>query len=282
MDEEAYKKELQDAGVEIPVAETPKEEETPKEPEVEKTEEPEKPLETEPREQRKRSIYDDLKEKKQDLRAEKDAREQAERERDELRSQLESFQKENNLPEEESNDLLEYAAQKGADPELVKRIVDEARSNQPQIDPELRSRLDKFENWQKQNAVVIEKQMFEEEFNKTIPSLKELFPSANPDELNTMKVELDKLSHSQEMHDKPLDYVAFKHREQLNAFISPRKVGIESKGRNQVEETPTEFNPNADLSKMSAKQLEAWEATYRAAINEQSGVTGNGKKKMLL
>lgn len=282
-----YKKELQDAGVEIPVddsVESEKVEETPEAPEADKkAEEAEKPNESESREPRKRSIYDDYKDKKVELKSEREQREQAEHERDELKRQLEEVSQANSPEHKASpNGLLEYAEQAGADPELVKRIVEEARNGQQQIDPELKGRLERFENWQKQNASVLEKQMFEEEFNRTVPTLQSMFPTANTEELGTLKSELDKLSHSKEMHDKELDYVAFKHREHLSAFVSPKKVGMESKGRNQVGDNSSEFNPTADLTKMNAKELDAYEASYRKMVSEQGGVSGTGKNKILL
>lgn len=280
-----YKKELEASGVEIPVddsVESKKVEETPpEEPKPGKVEEPEKPLEPESKEVHKRSVYDALKEKKADLRSEREAREQAERERDELKRQLDDISQVNTPEKKETpTDLMEYAEQAGADPELVRRIL-EAKSA-PIVDPEIAHRLEKFEQWQKQNAHVLEKQMFEEEFNRTVPTLQTMFPSANAEELSAMKSELDKFAHTTGMHDKELDYVAFKHREQLSALVSPRVRGMESKGRNQVEDSPTDWNPNADLTQMSAKQLETWEAEYNKAANAERNLVGSGKNRTML
>lgn len=282
-----YKKELEANGVELPVddsVESEKAEEAPPEaPKAEeKAEEAEKTPESEPREPRKRSIYDDLKEKKADLRSEREAREQAERERDELKQKLDEFSR-TNSPEHKSDvptDVLEYAEQAGADPELVRRIL-EARPA-PVVDPSIAKGIEEFQQWKQQNAQILEKQLFEEEFTRTVPALQSMFPSANAEEINAMKSELDKFAHTPGMHDKDLDYVAFKHKEQLGALVSPRVRGMESKGRNQVDDSPTDWNPGADLTQMSAKQLEAWEAEYKKAVESSKSLVKSPGGKTIL
>lgn len=284
-----YKKILAENGVDLPKEEVeePKpelEKEPAKEPEAAPEKEPEKPLVEEPKVERKRTIYDDYKEKKAEVKSEREAREEAEHERDELKRQLESLQDPDRVEKKEDpKDVLEYATEKGADPELVRRIIDEARANQPKLDPEISQRLDRFESWQKQNAHVLEKQMFDEEFAQAAPKLKELFPGATAEELTAMKPELDKLSHSKEMHDKELDYVAFKNREHLSTLISPHKRGMESKGRNQVEDNSFEFDPSADLSRMNFAQQEAWNKMYQSAVaTEKEKLHTSAGKRIIL
>ena len=74
----------------------------------------------------------------------------------------------------------------------------------------------------------VEKQMFEEDFQKVTPALKELLPTASAEEMQAVKKEIDRLSHTKELHDKPLDYIAWKHKDTLTALVSPKKRGLES------------------------------------------------------
>lgn len=277
-----YKKELEANGVDIPEndsVESEKEEETPEAPEAELAEEAEKQPEPEPRERVARQLSDKYKEKKAELKSEREAREQAESERDELKNQLDNISR-TNSPENNGvpTDLMEYAEQAGADPELVRRIL-EARPVQV-VDPSIAKGLAEFQQWKQQNSQVIEKQMFEEEFTRTLPALQSMFPNANTEELGAMKSELDKYAHTTGMHDKDLEYVAFKHRENLSALVSPRSRGMESKGRNQVEDSPTDWNPNADLTQMNATQLDAWEKKYNEA--GKKSIVGSGNNRRML
>lgn len=282
--EAEYIKSLTDAGVdipEIPKSEPEHVEEPPKEPEQEpeskEEKEPEKqPLPESPKEPRKRSVYDDLK----DTRKEKKTLAE---ENEELKRQLAEFQSNNEDDEEDKpKGLLEFAAEKGADPELVERIVQAAREGitPNEIDPSLKKDLEEFKQWKTQNAQVIEKQLFNDEFVAVTPTLKELFPTATDENLASMKPVLDKLSHSKEMHDKELGYVAFKYRSELGAFVSPKKRGMEERGKTpDHDETASEVDyENLDYSKMNASQRAQFEKDYTGAVDKEKGIVRQGKR----
>ncbi len=257
---EAY----QNAGVDLPELNEP---EAPQATEEPKADEPkdQEPLKETERVERKRSIYDEYKEKKAELKSEKELREQAERERDDLKAKLEAVQTaETPQEKQEAQDELTAFAQKvNADPTALREMQQLfTKDIKPTIDPQLAARLDKFEAWQKDNAQVIEKQMFEEEFNKSVPSLKALIPNASDAEMQAVKAELDRLSHTQEYHDKDLEYIAWKHKDSLSALVSPKKRGLEPKGRVDAAEESFDFDPNADYSRLSPKERELWEAGY--------------------
>ncbi len=291
-DEEQYKKDLAAAGVELPKEEAAPEEKseeaTPDAKTEEKSEdEADKPTlkTTEPKVEpvKPRSIYDDLKDRKKELRTEKELREQAERERDELRTRLESVTEAKGDNPQVEEDALAYAKKVGADPELVQKIITEARKGfKAEIDPTLTERLDKFENWQKTNSKAIEAQMFNDEFEKTVPSLKNLFPNVNDDELKAMKAQLDTLSHTKEWHDKDLEYIAYKHKDTLSAVVSPKKRGMESKGRKQVEGSSFEFDPTADYASLSPQEKKQWEAAYKKATSSTDLITNAQGKKIII
>lgn len=299
-EEEKYQKELKDAGVEIPEAEAKPEKEPEKEPEkpakdAPAAEEPEKepkkeepdPLKDEPKEpQRKRSIYDDYKDKKLEAKTEKDLREKAERERDELKQKLEALGKAE-TPEEKkeaADDLEAFAAEIKADPAALRKMRDLfLKDFKLPTDEALKKDLDEFKAWKTQNASAIEKQAFADEFQKATPKLKELFPNASPEEMTAIREKLDAISHTKEWHDKSLPYVAFEHKNELSALISPKKRGMEGNQRKGDEGADSfEFDPNADYSTMTAKEREAWEAKYKELTKHDGLVTGANGKKIIL
>ena len=290
-EEEQYKKDLEAAGVEVPETkeepkEPAKEPEPTKEAPAEKTEEKKEepaPLQEEPKPQLKRSIYDDYKDKKAELKSEKETRETLERENAELKEKLEAIGKAE-TPEEKkdaADDLEAFAKKINADPSAIREMRDLfLKDYKPATDPQLADRLAKFEAWQAQNASTIEKQMFEEEFQKSAPKFKELFPSASPEEMTAIKTELDTISHTKDWHDKSLAYIAFEHKDKLSALISPKKRGMEGNDRRPDSESDSfEFDPNADYASMSGKEREAWETKYNEMTKSEGlSVGANGKK----
>lgn len=282
MDEETkYKEELLKNGVDLPELKAEEKKEEAPAPEVKKEEpkEPE-PLQEEPKEQRKRSIYDDFKENKRELKSERELREQAERERDDLARQVANFNQQGTEDEEPEDEFTAFARKTNADPEAVRELVALARKGN-QIDPALQKDLQEFKKWKSQNAGVLESQMFAEEFAKTLPSLKEMFPTVDENELSSLRKEIDVISHKTEWHDKDLDYVVFKNKDHLSQFVSPKKKGMETKGRADVDVSTFEFDGNADLSKMSSEERSKWEAEYHKAGKANEIRTEGGKRILL-
>jgi hypothetical protein len=282
--EKEYREELKANGVDLPELEEPTEPEESTEEPKEEPKEPTEPLQTEPKEQRKRSIYDEYKEKKAELKSERELREQAEKERDELQRKLDAA---STAPEHKQDDAeddaIAYAKKVGADSDLVRRIIEEARKglkNEP--DESLKKDLQDFKAWKSQNSKVMEQHMFNTEFEQTVPALKELFPKVSADELNAMKEKLDAISHTTEWHDKSLDYIAFKHKDELSALVSPKKRGMESNERKDVADISSDFDPNPDFTKMSLKQREAWEAEYNSMMKQSQGISQNAQGRKVI
>lgn len=290
MDEEQYKRDLEAAGVDVPEAKAEPAEEPPADKPAAPAEEPKKeeaaPLQDEPKEQRKRSIYDEYKDKKSELKSEKELREQAERERDEFKQKLDALG-EAKTPEEKkvaADDLEAFAQEIEADPAALRKMRDLfLKEVKVQSDETLQKDLDEFKKWKADNSTMLEKAAFETEFQTATPKLQELFPKASPEEMGAIKTELDKLSHTKEWHDKSLAYVAFEHKDQLTALISPKKRGMESSSRKPDAEAATfEFDPEADYTKMSLKEREVWETHYREMMKHEGLATGANGKKILI
>lgn len=259
---------------------------TPEEPEAEPegtlNGEPEalEPLQTEPKEPKKRSIYNDLKDTRNDLKSEREAREKAERDLTELRSKLDGKPS----VESKADDLDAFAAEIGADPQVIKKMQELFLKNMPAstISPELQTKLEQFEKWQETNSSAIEAQQFETEFQSAVPQLQKLFPNASKEDIVAMKSEIDNLAHTPEYHDKEIDYIAFKNQDKLSTIITPRKRGLESKGRVDATHTPSTFDPNADITKMSPKEAEAWEKGYNELTKNSELTTDSIGRRVML
>lgn len=307
MDEIKYKEELKANGVELDELDEKTEpeapEKEPKEPatDLEKKEEESKEkseekeptlIEKKPEEPRRpRSIYQDLKDKKSEAKTEKERADKAERERDELQQKLDAVAqdtKDGKKPSaEDEKDIITYAEEINADPDLVRRIIKEARKGVVSPDYEsLKKDIDQLktqgQKTTQENEKLLEQKHFDEEFSGVLPQIKELFPSANEEEIKTIKKELDALSHQKDWHDKDLDYIIFKKKESLSALVTPKRRGMESREKQDVPDNTFEFDPNPDFSKMTPKQRDEWETQYRQAGKFDGLLQSKDGKKLIL
>lgn len=289
-EEEQYKKDLEDKGIEVeeekkteepkveePVEEAPKEqpkEETPKE-ELPKQEE-----------FKKRSIYDEYKDKKSELKSEKDLREKFETENTELKEKLEALENADTPKEKQDalDDIDELAKEINADPEAIRKLQTVLMKGvKPTNDEALQKDLDDFKSWKTQNQKLMETQQFDKEFETVLPQIKSDFPKATDEELKTIKQSLDEVSHSKEYHDKSLDYVVFKEKETLTALISPKKKGMETKERKDIEVDNFVFDPNVDITKLSPTDFVKWEKAYKkVTASSEDLVVDNNKGAMII
>lgn len=267
-----------EAGVDLPElsepkpedsSEAPTAEETPKVETEAKAETPEAPKQPEA-EPRKRTIYDDYKEKKAELKSEKELREQVERERDELKQKLDALNSAGTPTEKKDaqDDLEAFALKINADPSVIREMRELFTKGQSP-DPSFLKDLEDFKQWRAQNSKALEQHAFEQEFKSALPSIKDLLPGASDEEMDAIKAEVDRLSHTKEFHDKPLDFVVFRNKSALSALISPKKPGPERKGRAESMGVAFEFDPNADLSKLSPDEFAKWEAAYKKATSAE-------------
>lgn len=275
--------EPQDTPEEKPEPEAPAPEEKP-EPEVVDKEEDNEPLqpESQPEPPKKRSIYDEYKDKKSELKSVTERAEEAERERDELRTKLEA-QADASTPAEQKkadDDLAAFAKEINADPEALARMKDLfLKDAQPaQIEG-----LEDFKKWQSENSEAIEAANLAKEFEAAKPELDRLFPNASAEDHEAIKTELTKLAHTKEFHDKELAYIAFKNQSSLSNLTSPKKKGLEPKGRaDAAEVTDYKFDPDADISKMSPAEAEKWEAAYQKASSNPEGLQTDSLGRSIL
>jgi len=292
-EEDKYKADLEAEGVEVeeektevveetPVEEKPKEE--PKETEEKPKEEPKEVL-PDPIETKKRSIYDNYKEKKSELKSERELRENFETENTELKAKLEALQNADTKEEKKEalDDIDELAKEINADPAYLRKLKTIfLKDVKPTDDESLKKDLADFKDWKTKNQEVIEKQLFEDEFSTVLPQIKSDFPKISDEEMKSVKQSLDKLSHSKEYHDKSLDYVVFKEKENLTALISPKKKGMETKERKDVASDDFDFDPNVDITTLSAGDLAKWEKQYNKSLETEELVNDSSKGKMIM
>ena len=294
-EEDKYKADLEAEGVEVEeekteekVEEAPKVEEKPKEEPKETEEKPkEEPKEVLPDqiETKKRSIYDNYKEKKSELKSERELRENFEKENTELKGKLEALSNADTKEEKKEalDDIDELAKEINADPEYLRKLkAIFLKDVKPANDESLKKDLADFKDWKTKNQEVIEKQLFEDEFSTVLPQIKSDFPKISDEDLKSVKQSLDKLSHSKEYHDKSLDYVVFKEKENLTALISPKKKGMETKERKDVASDDFDFDPNVDITTLSAGDQEKWEKHYRKSLETEELVNDSSKGKMIM
>lgn len=303
MDEKEYKEHLESEGIELEEEETPQEteetpeeteEETPEETEDDSEEQPEGESEDDseesestlqkPKEKKKRSIYDEYKDKKSQLREEQELREKAEAEKAELEAKLEALKNADTTREQEtvSSDIDEFAKEIGADPVAIRKMKELFLKDVKPSDESIKKDLEDFRAWKADNQKALEKQAFEEEFADVLPQIKKDFPNASDSEIKAIKTEVDKLSHTRDFHDKDLDYVVFKNRDTLSALVSPKKKGMETKERKDISTDSFEFDPNADVSKLSPKEQEQWMDAYHKATSSDSLAEDSEGRKILL
>lgn len=133
--------------------------------------------------------------------------------------------------------------------------------------------------------------LFNKEFNEVaIPSLKQLFPNATPEQLAEAKKELEALATTTPYLDKSLDYVAFKEKDALSDIFSAERKGPEpsratQKGASALtasdfENGKTSFAeldklPSADREKIfKGLSIKAWDAyTHYQQQNQEVQVS---------
>lgn len=304
-EEEKYKQDLIDAGVEMPELDKKTEGETPEQTKAKEKEAEDAKIKadedaakaaedkgtdegedkkTPPPTEKKRSIYDDLKDKKKEVRAAEERALKAEKERDELKAIVDKSTKADTKEEKkEALDKFDAFAEKiGADPAAIKEMRDLFLEG-IKPDEETQKGLLEFKEWKKGQAEVDAKTQFENEFTQTLPALKTLFPKANDEAMAAIKTELDKLSHTAGWNTQPLDYIAFKHQDSLSKLVSPKKRGLENTDRvDETVETASTFDPNADYASMSAAERTAWEKDYNKATKTPEGITVSPTGKKIL
>lgn len=255
------------AEAEVTSEEKPTEEEAPKAPEPEKEKEPEaKPEEKKPEEapepqiKKPRSIYDDLKDKKHELKETRTELETATARVAELEA-LVTTQKEAETPKEKSKaaaDIKEYAEKHGLDADSLDELTNVILSRVPKA--EIPMTPEEVAEW-RQERDRSKRQAEDQAILASAPSVKNQLVIHDDAELQTVMQEVVKLAHTAEFADKEVDYIVWKNREALSKLVSPKKPSFEQGGQ-QGEAT------GDDIPELSAKAT---------PLQAQKAIEGRGR-----
>lgn len=193
-----------------------------------------------------------------------------ERQISELKSALEEKQGAETEEEvvEAEEAIASVAKELNLDETALKRISDAIITDAQRklgIDPETLKAAQESQRAQE------EVKYFNSEWENIEPGLMKEYGNVEPKQLEKAKAKMYEISHTKEFHDKDLDYVLFKNRETFKEMLySPKKKSLES-GSLRDEVDVEEFNPDADFSKMNAKQIEKyWASLENASLSEKT------------
>lgn len=201
-----------------PEAETPEDK-----PEEKKDDEPapEVPL------QKKRSIYDDLKDTRKEL---KEARARIQ----ELEGGKPADKPADAPPKEDepADELEAYAKENNLDAKALGRLADIITKRVPsaELSKAERDQLSELKAWQTEQLSKEQRAAEDKEVLATAQNVKTQLEIHDDAELDSVMKEIVRLSHTEEFYDKEVDYIVYKRKAELSKLVSPRKPSFESGG----------------------------------------------------
>jgi hypothetical protein len=202
---------------------------TPKSEEESEDKKPDEPLQT------KRTIYKDYKEKKVELKESKAEIDVLKTQLAEKNTEIENLKRKSEVAEtpaekqEISDEIKAIAEEIGADPEGIAKLTAFITKNvkpgeTSALSAEDRATLDRVKHDDSKREATAQ---FTKEWNAFEPSLKKEFPHVSNEDLAVVREVVDKLAHTDQYHDKEVDYIYFKEKSKLQKFISPKRPSYE-------------------------------------------------------
>lgn len=231
---------------EIP-ADQPKEEEKPA---PEKDKEPSDPI------TKKRSIYDDYKDKKAEARTEKERADAAEAQVEELKALLDTKDEAKTPTEKKqaANDIKEYAEKHKLDPDAMQELRDLIIKDVPKPEMPAGLKPEEIDEWRASRATA--KQEAEDRVilaeSSTVKSQLKINDDA---ELAKVMAEIVKLAHTKEFHDKEIEYIVWKNQDKLSKLVSPKRPSFESGGQHGEGEADADIDFSS--GKVTPRQAQA-------------------------
>lgn len=189
-----------------------------------------------------------------------------------LRDEVAQFKK-GNLTASESSDLKEDIAKAAKDMNIketdLEQLINLSRKSAEKDINDMKSRLAKYEERDKVDAMDEQVELFENEWGDIEPSLKEQFPNASKEQIAKAKEFMDEISHTDEYASADLDYIAFKNKAEFEKILfSPKQKTFESsstaEGDIDSEKEEKSIFDSSVSSKGSFKDLEKMERDTRA------------------
>ena len=253
--------------IEVPQpAEKPVEDKAP-EPEAEKPEEKKPEEQPEPEgdapapetEVKKRSIYDDLKDRKQQAKEATARAEVAEARAAELEALLAKKDEADSPAEKkEAKDAIdEWADKQGLDGKAVRELSEIIKGSLPKPEGAVLTPEEAAE-WRAERArskATAEDQAVLAEAPSIRKQLEEFKVIVHDEaEFQSLMQEVVKLSHTKEFHDKSVDYIVFRNRDALSKLISPKKPSFEQGGQRQDSEVGEDTKLSSKATPMQAQE----------------------------
>jgi hypothetical protein len=225
----------------------PKPEEKPDEKPSETPETPESPL------PKKRSVYDDLKDTRQEKNAFKavaiaaleaqgvtlTGKETAEELQALAKKTPSPAPAKEPAPSAPTDELEAYAQENGLDAKSLSRLAEIIAKQVPpgQLSEADRQELSDLKAWKADNEAKEARAAEDREVLATAPSVKTQLDIHDDAELKAVMDEIVKLSHTEAFHDKEVEYIVWKNKDALSKLVSPKKPSFESGGQ-QGEAAP--------------------------------------------
>lgn len=234
--------------------ESPKPEDKPEDTDPEEPKEKlDEPLQTKPR-----TIYQDLKEKKKEVKEAKSENELLKSqlaEKDQLIADLTKKAQNAETPAEKQeveDEISEIAEKIGADPEGIKTLTEFLSKKLVKPDGVSISKedLDAIKNLRQLESQRQAEVQFSTEWNEFEPSLKKEFPNVTNDDLSIIRKEVNKLAHTKQYHDKEIDYIYFKEKAKLSKLISPQRPSYEGSDNKITPDNGVEIEITSKSSPM--------------------------------
>lgn len=158
----------------------------------------------------------------------------------------------------EDEEIKAIAEKYGYEFNAVKDFVNIARKGM-EIPKE---KLELIDQAQKSKQLEAEQAHYAQEWTNVEPSVKQLFPTALPEQLAEAKKLLDQISHTPKYADKDLDYIIFKEKAQFEPLFTASPVkpnegpkgktldGVKIQRTGPVELSAKDFPKNDDFKKL--------------------------------
>lgn len=149
------------------------------------------------------------------------------------------------------DDVKALADKLELDPEKTKAIIDIARKGLEPLSPEDKAALADYkkdkEARQQELADREQEEIFRNEWEALLPSLKQKFPNATDAQIKAARDKMDELSHTEKYNLTDLDYVLYKEAETIGKVLfSPKQATFESARPVTIDDTEEfpEFRSN--------------------------------------
>jgi hypothetical protein len=239
------------------------------------TEKPDEPIIKKPR-----SIYDDLKDKKHEVKSEKARADAAEAKAAELQGLLDA-KKDADTPAEKkeaAKDIKEFADKHGYDPEQIEELTGILAAKLPKPDAVLTpEEADAWRADRAKSARTAEDNAIDAEAPKVKTLAKELgFEIHDDAEAVAIMAEVKRLAHTKDFHDKPVDYIVFAKRAELSKLVSPKRPSFEQGGqRGDAEpEGETDFSATKGITPEMAGKANTSKRAPNLEVRRGSQVIG--------